>query len=70
MLRGRVDALENQLATARKAIGDLDKKIKGLRPGGGGDSGLIEKCIEELNTLRAEFEAHRDEANRNLDHLN
>ena len=49
----------------------MEKKIKGLRPGGGGDnSGLVDKCIEELNSLRAEFEAHRDDANRNLDQLN
>lgn len=69
MLRGRVDSLENQTSSCRKAIGDLEKKIKGLRSGGGGsdNSGLVDKCIEELNTLRAEFEAHRDDANRNLD---
>jgi SMC interacting uncharacterized protein involved in chromosome segregation len=71
LLRGRVDSLENQLATLRKALGDLEKKLKGQRNGGGGaDTGLVDKCVEELNTLRAEFEAHRDEANRNLDQLN
>ena len=70
LLRGRVDSLENQLATLRKALGDLEKKVKGVRGGGGADQGLVDKCIEELNTLRAEFEAHRDEANRNLDQLN
>ena len=71
LLRGRVDTLDNQTSSCRKAIGDLEKKIKGLRPGGGSDnSGLVDKCIEELNTLRAEFEAHRDDANRNLDQLN
>jgi len=31
---------------------------------------LLDKCIDELNSLRAEFEAHRDDANRNLDQLN
>jgi len=31
---------------------------------------MLDRCIEELNKLRAEFEAHRDEANRNLDQLN
>jgi DNA repair exonuclease SbcCD ATPase subunit len=71
LLRGRVDSLENRLATLSKALGDLEKKLKGVRSGGGADnSGLVDKCVEELNTLRAEFEAHRDEANRNLDQLN
>jgi uncharacterized coiled-coil DUF342 family protein len=71
LLRGRVDSLENQLSNLRKAMGDLEKKIKGgMRSGGGPDQGLVDKCIDELNTLRAEFEAHRDEANRNLDQLN
>lgn len=70
LLRGRVDSLENQLASLRKAFGDLEKKMKGVRSGGGADAGLVDKCVEELNNLRAEFEAHRDEANRNLDQLN
>ena len=70
LLRGRVDSLENQVATLRKALGDLEKKLKTQRSGGGADNGLVDKCIDELNTLRAEFEAHRDEANRNLDQLN
>ena len=70
LLRGRVDTLENQVAGLRKAVGDIEKKLKSLRSGGGADQGLLDKCIDELNTLRAEFEAHRDEANRNLDQLN
>jgi len=71
LLRGRVDSLENALAGLRKALGDMEKKMRGLRAGGGGaDQGLLDKCIDELNSLRAEFEAHRDDANRNLDQLN
>lgn len=70
LLRGRVDSLENQLATCRKALSDMEKKLKNQRSGGGADQGLVDKCVEELNSLRAEFEAHRDEANRNLDQLN
>lgn len=30
------------------------------RGSGGADQGMLDKVIEELNTLRAEFEAHRD----------
>ena len=36
LLRGRVDGLENALSSLRKAVGDIEKKLKGLRAGGGG----------------------------------
>lgn len=62
MLKGRVDALENQIGNIRKLVSELEKKIKGMGRGNGGgaDQGMLDKVIEELNTLRAEFEAHRD----------
>ena len=36
LLRGRVDSLENALSSLRKAVGDIEKKLKGLIAGGGG----------------------------------
>ena len=51
----------------------LNKKIKGLGGGhnsGGADQDQVNRLAEELNKLRAEFEAHRDLANRNLNELN
>lgn len=36
LLRSRVDAIENQLASLRKAFGDLEKKLRGMKTGGGG----------------------------------
>lgn len=41
-----------------------------MKPGGGADQGTLDKCVAELQRLRAEFEAHRDVTNRNLDHVN
>ena len=61
MLKTRVDNLENQIGGIRKIVSDLEKKIKNMgRGSGGADQGMLDKVIEELNTLRAEFEAHRD----------
>jgi uncharacterized coiled-coil DUF342 family protein len=71
LLRNRVDKLENQLIALKKVYGDLEKKLKGMRTGGGGaDQELVERALDELAKLRAEFEAHRDQANNNLDRLN
>ena len=39
LLRSRVDAIENQLASLRKAFGDLEKKMRGMKGGGGADQG-------------------------------
>ena len=36
LLRSRVDAIENQLASLIKAFGDLEKKLRGMKTGGGG----------------------------------
>ena len=41
-----------------------------MKPGGGADEGVLNKCVEELQRLRAEFESHRENTNRNLDHVN
>jgi hypothetical protein len=55
---------------------ELEKKLKNSKGGAGGgpgtgtDQAVVDKCIEELNNLRAEFEAHRDYANQNLNQLN
>tara|TARA_B110000285_G_C15098570_1_gene603576 strand:- start:1088 stop:1237 length:150 start_codon:yes stop_codon:yes gene_type:complete len=49
LLRSRVDALESQLASLRKAFGDLEKKIKGMKTGGGGaDQGQLDQLSDEL----------------------
>lgn len=69
MMRSRQDSLENQVASLRKAVGELDKRMRNLKPGGGADEGVLNKCVEELQRLRAEFEAHRDHTNRNMDHV-
>jgi len=42
LLRSRVDAIENQLASLRKAFGDLEKKMRGMKGGGGADQGLVD----------------------------
>lgn len=42
LLRTRVDTIENQLASLRKAFGDLEKKVKGMKVGGGADQGLVD----------------------------
>jgi len=31
---------------------------------------MVDKCIDEIKKLRAEFEAHRDQANNNLREIN
>ena len=65
-LKERVDKLESQVASLKKIFGDLEKKIKNLNVGSGGggaDQELVDRLYDELNKLRAEFEAHRDSAN-------
>jgi hypothetical protein len=58
------------VASLRKAVGELDKRMRNMKPGGGADEGVLNKCVEELQRLRAEFESHRENTNRNLDHVN
>ena len=73
MLKSRVDALENQFSNLKKQIDAILQKLKGLKasPGAGGaDQDLVDKCIDEIKKLRAEFEAHRDKALKDLNDLN
>jgi hypothetical protein len=37
LLRTRTDTIENELAKLRKALGDLEKKMKNMKSGGGAD---------------------------------
>lgn len=70
-LRARVDKLENALSALKKVYGELEKKLKALSlPGGGADQEAVDRLLAELNKLRAEFEEHRDHANRSIDQLN
>ena len=52
------------MASLRKAVGELDKRMRNMKPGGGADEGVLNKCVEELQRLRAEFESHRENTNR------
>jgi len=71
MLRTRVDKLENALSSLKKVYGELEKKLKALNlPGGGADQEAVDRLLDELNKLRAEFEEHRDHANKSIDQLN
>lgn len=71
LLRNRVDKLENGLANLRKQLEDLLKKMKNMNAGGGGaDADMLARTIDELNKLRAEFEAHRDHANAHIENIN
>lgn len=71
-LKNRVDKLENSNASLKKAYGDLEKKLSGLKLGGndGANQEQVDRLSEELERLRTEFEQHRDQANQNIDNLN
>jgi len=70
LLRTRVDTLENQLAALRKAMGDLERRVKGMKVGGGGaDQGLVDQLADELARLRAEFEDNRTKHGQRLNNL-
>ena len=55
-LQGRVEILEKQEQALRKRVSALEMKVKSLRgPGddaGAINQGLLDKCVDELNTLR------------------
>lgn len=55
LLRSRVDGLESNLAAIKKALGELEKKMKNQR-GGGADQDAVDALNEELKKLRQEFE--------------
>jgi len=44
--------------------------MKGFKGGGGADQAMVDQLMADLARLRQEFEAHRDQANRNLSDLN
>ena len=70
LLRSRVDAIENQLASLRKAFGDLEKKLRGMKTGGGGaDQALVDQLSEELEKLRKDFEDNKATHNQRLNNL-
>ena len=70
LLRSRVDAIENQLASLRKAFGDLAKKLRGMKTGGGGaDQGMVDQLMEELEKLRKDFEDNKATHNQRLNNL-
>lgn len=53
----------------------LNDRVKNLKSGGGGGTGgadqeELDKCKQDLENLRQEFEKHRDQALRNLNQLN
>lgn len=73
-LKSRVDALENKIANVMKIIEGINKKLKGVQSGGsaagGADQELVDRLVEDLQKLREEFEAYRDQSQRNLGDLN
>ena len=70
-LKIRVDKLEQALSSLKKVVSDLEKKLRDVNVGGGGcDTDTLDRIELELSNLRAEFEAHRDHANSNIDELN
>ena len=54
-------------------LGELDKRIRSLRAGGGSQQGfnqdIIDNLLDDLKKLREEFEAHRDLTNNTLGQL-
>lgn len=72
-LKQRVDALENKIANIMKIMDGINKKLKGVQSGsaaGGADQELVDRLSEDLERLREEFEAYRDQSQRNLGDLN
>ena len=69
LLRSRVDKLEAMCSSLRKAMGDLEKKMKNMNAGGGADLGALDNINDQLAQLRNEFNNHRDETNKRLDAL-
>lgn len=54
-LRVRVENLESQLSSLRKAYSDLEKKIKTLSVAGGpagADADLVDSLVQEIKILR------------------
>lgn len=65
LIRNRVDKLESQLSSLRKSFSDFEKKLKSLGApieSSGADQEVVDRCVEEIQKLRADFEAHKDYA--------
>lgn len=71
-LKQRVDRLESSCAALKKAYGDLEKEMKKLKQpeSGGANQEQVDRLFDELSRLRAEFEQHRDFAQKHITDLN
>ena len=58
-LRNRVDVFENLLAALKKAVSDMDKRMKGLGYAGN-DSEQIEGLENQIRKLRRDFDEHAE----------
>ena len=57
LLRGRIEQLETMCSALRKAMGDLEKKMKSMsKLGGGADPDALAALSDELQKLRSDFE--------------
>ena len=69
-LKQRVDKLESSNAALKKAFGDLQKEINELKklksPESGANQEQVDRLEDELAKLRAEFEQHRDYAQKHI----
>lgn len=72
LLKNRIEKLENQCMSLKKAFGDMDSKLQKLKvpTDSGANQEQVDRLQEELDNLRKEFETHRDHANQNLENLN
>ena len=70
LLRGRVDQLETMVSSLRKAMGDLEKKIKNMnKQGGGADQDAVNELNDALQKLRSEFESYKTSTDKRIDAL-
>lgn len=56
LLRGRIEQLETMCSALRKAMGDLEKKMKSMSKLGGADPDALAAISDELQKLRSDFE--------------
>lgn len=69
-LKSRMDKAESGNASLRKAYGDLESLLKSMQqPEGGANQDQVDRLNDELARLRAEFEQHRDYAQKHLGDL-
>ena len=60
LLRSRVDKFENLFNALKRATSDIEKRLKGLGFGGGGNAEQMEKLDAELKKLRYDFDNHAE----------